>query len=149
MFLVGQPADPWFINGPVLDQFRSLTSDQLSGMFVVHDRSRFRILFFPADAARVKVYQYGVLGASQIRGESSAADPLDLRQGAWWDVLLPTGFQIKCATVVERSADVPELWAGGSDGFVYRLQDPSATSWANTASTEAVAAEIETQAVRS
>ena len=53
----------------------------------------------------------------------------------------------QCAALVERTADSPELWIGANDGFVYWIQNTAATSWANTASTEAVNAQFETQAV--
>jgi len=128
VFLVGQPADPWCINLPVLDSWEAMTKEELQNMIVIHDRSRFRVVFFESDSEDAWVWQYGAMGIHQVSG-SESVDPQDLRNGAWFQMRLPDDFQVTCATIVERADDTPELWAGAADGFLYLLQDPGTSEW--------------------
>lgn len=150
VFLVSNPADPWFLNGPVLDQFQALSNADLADAHWQHDRSRFRFVAFAKAGATYDtalVYQYGTLGMMEISGEGGGTDPQDIRQGTWWTLSLPSNVDPRCSAMVERTADRPELWVGGGDGYVYWLQDPSATSYADGVGTEAIAAVLETHAV--
>lgn len=145
LFLLMNPSDPFLINSPVLDKFQELSDADLANAFMVHDRSRFRLLIFAKAGAtfdRIYVYQYGTLGAS---GQSG--DPQDLRQGAWFELSIPAAIDPRCAAIVERTAEKPEVWIGGADGYVYWLQDPSATNYATGVSTAAINAIFETTPV--
>jgi hypothetical protein len=121
----------------VLDEFAAWSAPQ--DAFVVHDRTRQRYLFFPNDAAtsEIQVYQYGTSGEMQVSGEGVGVDPLDNRMGAWATLSLPTGVFPRCAAMVERSTDAPyaEVWVGGSDGRIYWLNDPSASTWSDNGNT--------------
>ncbi|NIR41326.1 MAG: hypothetical protein GWO04_43205, partial [Actinobacteria bacterium] len=77
-----------------------------------------------------------------ITGEGSGVAPHDLRIAAWSQLNLPV--TPTCATLVYQAASDPELWFGASDGNVYRLQDESAVTYANGASTSAITATFET-----
>jgi hypothetical protein len=142
MFEVVNPADPWFMNSEVLDQFRAITSTDLADAFIIHDRSRFRILFFVSAADYAWVFQYGIGGSSQI-GTDGSVDPLDLRLGNWSKLVLPTSIDPLCAAMMERSADLPELWIGSSDSQIYYLTDPDEEDYATTGAAEAVDAFVE------
>jgi len=125
-------ADPWFVGGAILDRFRALTA--LDDVHVVHDRDRFRaVFFFPTDL-KAFVYQYGAAGFQQITGEGAGTDPLDLRTGVWWEMNVPQAVFPIASQVIEREPDVPELWVGAPDGFVYRFQDRASNVWADGAS---------------
>ena len=152
VYFVENPADPWFLNKHRLDHFRNdITNSTLSDGFLVHDRSRFRVLFFnkgsSADYDQIDVWQYGVSAQEQISGDGAGVDPQDIRYGAWFTLSLPTSVNPHCAEMMERTADLPELWIGGEDGYVYWLQDPSATTWAEGASSSAISSSFETLAV--
>ena len=150
MFLIANPVDPWFINGPVLDQFRALSNADLKDAHMIHDRSRFRVVTFGKAGATydtIVSYQYATRALQQVSGEGSGTDPQDLRLGTWWTMSLPASIDPHCSAMVERTADLPELWVGGSDGYVYWLQDPAATDWAENTGTATVDAQIEYSAV--
>jgi hypothetical protein len=140
---VEDPRTVWPLNQGVLDQFKAASSSQLGNAFAVHDRDRFRLLFFIGSS--IQVYQYGTIGFQEITGDSPGSHPKDLRIGAWTTLSLPV--TPASAALVEESADKPELWIGCTDGHVYQLQDTSTTSYANGASTAAVAASLETHSV--
>jgi hypothetical protein len=141
VFLIAQPEDPWVLNVPILDKWRALDTGDLGEMIVIHDRSRFRIVFIPKDSDEWLVYQYGA--SPGVVSGSDAVDPQDLRNASWFTLNVPSGYDVKCAAMVERDGDYPELWVGSSDGRVYWMQDPGATTWANDGSTAAVAAVVE------
>lgn len=149
VYFVENPADPWFLNKHRLDHFRDdITNATLDDGFVVHDRSRFRVLFFnkgsSGDYDQIDVWQYGVSAREQVSGDGAGVDPQDIRYGAWFTLSLPASVNPHCAEMMERTADLPELWVGGEDGYVYWLQDPSATTWAEGASTSAISSSFET-----
>jgi hypothetical protein len=139
VFLVSNPTDPWLMNGPILDKWQALTTADLSEMVAIHDRSRFRFLFFPKAADEAFVYSYAPSGGQAADG----IDPLDLRRGKWYTLNFETDLDVLCAAVVEDAQDTPELWVGGSDGFVYHLNDSAATSWAKGTGTATMTAIIE------
>jgi hypothetical protein len=139
VYMVAQPEDPWVLNIPVLDKWRALTQTDLDDMFVVNDRSRMRLVFFPKDADELLVYQYGT--SEGVISGSDSVDPQDIRTAAWWTLNVPSGYDLKCAAVVQRNQK-PELWVGSADGRIYWMQDPDATTWANDGSTAAVTATI-------
>jgi hypothetical protein len=143
VFLVGQPEDPWCINLPVLDQWRALAQADLQDMHIIHDRGRFRVMFFPKDSDTAFVYQYGSLGGQSVSG-SESVDPQDFRNGAWFTLSFPTTYDAKCSEIIERTADKPELWIGANDGYVYWLQDTGASTWADGVGTQTVAPIVET-----
>jgi len=140
VFLVTQPEDPWVLNIPILDKWRALTQTDLDDMIVIHDRSRFRVVFIPKDADELFVYQYGA--AQGVIAGTDSVDPQDVRNARWFTLNVPSTYDLKCAAVVQRNSK-PELWVGSADGRIYWMQDPSATTWANDGSTSAVAAVIE------
>lgn len=134
-FFLGDPRDPWFINGPILKMFRDqLPATGLASMHVVHDRSRFRVVFFGIGAGGKYtenfVYQYGTTGRQEISGQGPGVDPQDLRYGSWRTLGVPASVNPLCSEMVERTDDKQELWAGAEDGYVYWLGDPSATNFA-------------------
>ena len=152
VFLVDQPADSWYINGSVQDQWDTeLTTSSLPNLFVIHDRSRFRALFFGVNSTTehraIWVYQYGSQAFQQITGEGRGTDPQDVRVGAWYRLEIPTDITPLCGVMGESSSDVPELWVGTNEGFIQYFQDPSATDWAITSGTEPVAADFRTASV--
>jgi hypothetical protein len=143
VYLVADPREPWLLNGPVLDQFAAASSSQLEAAFTVHDRVRFRILFFIGSA--IWVYQYATVGTQEITGEGPGVGPKDLRVGAWFTITLPV--TASAARLVEESANKPEVWIGATDGHVYQVQDTSALSYATASSTAAIDADFETHAL--
>lgn len=157
LFVLSNPSDEWFINGPVLDQFQAVQKSpgELTTATVLHDRSRFRVIVFPEEPEKIFVYQYGALGFQQITGEGPGTDPQDLRTGAWYTIQLPEalvhgspGVVMKSAAMMERTADLPELWVGCTDGYVYYVQDPATTDYAKQELTPVyVEADFETVAV--
>lgn len=149
-FLVANPADAWWVSGAIHDQFGALAD--LADIHVAHDRSRFRIVIFGKSSAggaynTTLVYQYATSGVQQISGEGAGVDPQDVRAATWWTLSLPASVNPQCSEMVERTADVPELWVGGNDGYVYYLQDPTATDYATGLTTTPVSAAVEFAAV--
>jgi hypothetical protein len=125
VFLVSNPGDEWLISGAVFDQFRALTQSTLDEMFVVHDRGRFRVLFFGLGDTTPLVYQYGITGAQQVTGDGRGISPQDLRMGAWFSLALPSAYAPQCAEVVEIDDDErPFVFVGGNDGYVYAINHP-------------------------
>jgi hypothetical protein len=138
-----QPTDPWFLNFDILDQFTALDESERANMHVVHDRARFRVVFFARSAAagtydRIFVYQYGTTGRIQIDDTGGSVDAEDLRKGSWRTMTLPSTVDPQCSAIVERTATKPEMWVGGGDGYVYWVGDPSAIDWAKALTTEAI-----------
>jgi len=146
-FLVANPSDAWWVSGPVHNLFRSFSD--LSAFHIVHDRLRFRIVIFNTlqPSEQILVYQYAVTGRLEVSSFGSGIDPQDVREAAWWSLSLPAGIDPQCSEMVERSADVPELWIGGADGYVYYLQDPTAVDYATGLTTAPVSASFEFAAV--
>lgn len=149
-FLVANPADAWWVSGAIHDQFGALAD--LADIHVAHDRSRFRIVIFGKSSAggtynTTLVYQYATSGVQQISGDGAGVDPQDVRAATWWTLSLPASVNPQCSEMVERTADVPELWVGGNDGYVYYLQDPTATDYATGLTTTPVSAAVEFAAV--
>ena len=151
VYLVSDPRDPWMINAPVYDQFKARSRTTLENAIVVHDRARFRVVFFLD--GKVLMYQYGVSASVEISGRELlraaplAWDPQDLRIGGWYEVALPSGLTaVTSAKIVERDADVPELWFSVGQ-YVYRLGDPNTTNWDVATVATAIDAEFETAAV--
>jgi hypothetical protein len=120
--VITNPVDPWFLSGPRHDAFRDT---DVTGWFLVHDRTRFRLLLVDPENYTLHVYQYGTIGYQEITGDGAGTDPLDLRVGAWWTMVLPsTNGAIGDVCVVERDDDQPEVWIT-QDDMIYRLNDPS------------------------
>lgn len=152
VYMVLNPADPWLANKSRLEHFRDdVTASTRSDGYAIHDRSRYRVLFFNKGSGgsynQIDVWQYGTSATESVTGEGGGVDPQDIRLGGWHTLVLPTNVNPRCAVMVERTADLPELWVGGNDGYVYWLQDPAKTTYANGASTAAIDASLETQAV--
>lgn len=152
VFLVLNPADPWLLNKSRLDHFRDdVTAATRTDGVAIHDRSRYRVLFFNKGTGgsynQIDVWQYGTSAAEEVSGDGGGVDPQDIRLGGWHQLSLPSNVNPHCAVMVERTGDLPELWIGGNDGYIYWLQDPSATSYATGASTAPIDAFVETQAV--
>ena len=133
-YLVSDPREPWQLNQAVLDSFTAASPAQLDAAFLVHDRSRYRVLFYIGSAWYS--YQYATVGTQTITGEGPGVGPKDVRLGAWFTLSVPN--TPTCAESIEESANKPEVWYGASDGHVYQLQDVTALSYANGASTAAI-----------
>jgi hypothetical protein len=153
-FIMADPSDPWFINPQVLDKFRALSNAQLANAHVIHDRGRQRVIVFAKTTStydKALVWQYGTGMTSQITGDGAGVDPLDIRQGGWFEMSLPASIDPQCSEIVETVADLPELWVGSADGYVYHLQDtitsPQPTTWATALTTTAMDAQFETTSV--
>lgn len=145
-YLVADPRDPWYFSGPIQDQLDAIADP--TGVFLLHDRSRYRMLVFDGVSGVVRSWQYGTLAAGRVQGDNTAGiDHQDLRIAAWSSLSLPASAVPLCAALVERDAESPECWVGCSDGRVYRLQDPAATSWATDFGTEPIVAEFESHAL--
>lgn len=144
VYQVADPRDSWLLNTPVLGQFRDEDSSTLEDAFAVHDRQRYRFLFFLGST--IWQYQYGTIGFQEIVGDGAGTGPKDLRIGAWTNLVLPAGVTPLCAELVEPTANKGELWIGAEDGFIYFLQDPAALTYATSVSEEAVEADMETHA---
>jgi hypothetical protein len=145
-FIIADPRDPWCISGPIQDALDAIADP--SAIFLLHDRSRYRLCIFDGVSSTVRFWQYATQGKGEVRGDNtSGIDPQDLRLAQWWSLALPASAVPRCAAVVERDAETPECWVGCSDGRVYRLQSAGATSWATDFGTEPVVAEFESHAL--
>ena len=109
--------DDWYLGVQVRDLFDALDHTTFADSFLVHDRARFRVLWFVD--SQCFAYGYGTLGSGQISPEGAGVDPLDLRQGKWSTISLPN--TVTSAAVIESSADTPEVWFGAADAIVYRF----------------------------
>lgn len=152
VFFVADPSDPWLINKHRLDHFRDdVTPATRSDGFMVHDRSRNRIVFFNKGGGgtynQLDVWQYGTSGQEEVSGDGAGVDPQDVRIGGWFSLTLPTNVNPKCAIMIERTADLPECWIGGNDGYIYWLGDPSTVNHADGVSTAAMTTTLKTCAV--
>lgn len=152
VFFLLNPADPWLANKNRLDHFRDdLPNATLTDGFMVHDRRRYRVLIFNKGSGgaynQIDVWQYAISATEEVSSDGAGVDPQDIRLGAWSNIVLPTNVAPRCAVMVERTADLPELWIGGGDGYVYWLGDPSAMNFADGVSSAAVDAFFETHAV--
>lgn len=152
VFFVLNPNDPWLINKHRLDHFRDdITASTRSDGFLVHDRSRNRVILFNKGSGatynQLDVWQYGTSGHEEISGDGAGVDPQDVRVGGWFSLTLPTNVNPKCAAMIERTADLPECWIGGNDGYIYWLGDPSTVNHADGSSSAAISTTLKTCAV--
>lgn len=152
IFAIIQPQDPWVISKDRFDHFRTdVTASTRSDGFAVHDRSRYRVIWFNKGSLgtynQIDVWQYGTSGYEQVSGDGAGVDPQDMRVGGWFTLSLPTNVNPQCAAMVERTADSPECWIGGNDGYVYWLGDTSTATYADGTGTAAIDAQFETAAV--
>ncbi len=134
-------SDDWYIGAQIRDLFDALDHTTFADSFLVYDRSRYRILWFVN--GQCFSYNYGNLGTGQVSPEGQGVDPLDLREGKWSKITLPSSFTVGCAAVIESSADTPELWFGASDSTVYRFV-AGVGNFANGSLPNAIAATLET-----
>lgn len=152
VFFVIQPTDPWYASGAIQDLLTdNVPAATLADAHLIHDRGRFRVVLFAKGSGgiydQIFVWQYGITGASSISGDGPGVDPLDLRQGGWFKLVLPSAVQPGCSEIVETTLDQPELWVGSADGYVYHLQDTAATNYADNTTTAAIGAVFETTSV--
>jgi hypothetical protein len=154
VYLVEKADNPWYLNGPVQDQWDSgLTAASLGDMFAVSDRGRFRVIFFGKGSSgnfdQLWSYQHTTQGKSSTDQFEGGVDPQDLRNGSWFKLSLPTTVLPLCATIGERASEVPELWVGTSDGYIHVFQDPASptTNWFTSAGAEQVNATWESSDV--
>ena len=122
LFIVTDPRDPWYVSGPVQDEFDSFITDP-DLAFVLHDRARFRTLVFNGTTSEIWCWQYGTSGRQEVSPDGSGIESKDMRVGSWFKLKLPTAVIPLCAEMVETASETPECWFGASDGFVYKLQD--------------------------
>lgn len=132
------PEDPWVLNAEVQDQFTAVSD--LAGLQVIHDPKEHRLLLF-GNGTEVIVYQYGTQAVAVLDQTDAGRDALDTRVGAYCKYDLPV--TPTTAAMMESTADVPEVWFGASDGYVYKF-DPTATTYANGASTSNITMTLET-----
>lgn len=144
--------NPWYVGGPIRDQIDDLSPTTFSDIHVVHDRTRYRILFFIQSTSggaydTIFVMSYGDQGRGVVSPEGQGVDPLDPRVAKWTKIVLPSGLDFRCSEMVESAADQLELWVGSNDadgGIAYRLQDPATSNWADGSQEVAVDAQFET-----
>ena len=140
--------DNWYIGTPVKDTIDAIDPRSFRSLFCVHDRLRFRIVFFIQSVFQgtydtVLSYQYGTNSLGTVSTDGGK-DPQDSREGVWTRIGLPSSVRPRCAAIVEQTADKPEIWIGCDDGVVYRLQDPTTADYAKGSLSEAIDADIET-----
>lgn len=133
--------DDWYVGLQIRDQIDDLDPSTFADSFLVHDRTRYRVLWF-VDGDCFE-YSYGTQGTGQISQEGAGVDPLDLRLGKWSKLSLPSSYTVTSAASVETDVDTPELWIGASDSTVYRFVEGVA-DWAVGSIPEAMSAVIET-----
>lgn len=131
--------DDWYLGSAVRDVFDALDHSTFAESILLHDRSRFRVLWFVDGECHV--YNYGNLGTGQISEEGAGVDPLDLRQGKWTKMELP--ITVTSAAIIETTSDTPEAWLGASDATVYRITSDS-SNFAVGSIPNAISATIET-----
>lgn len=140
--------NPWYLGTLIKDIFDDLDPAAFADAFVIHDRRRFRALYFLQSTAggsydTILQWSYGMT-AGEVSVAGYGVDPTDLRIGMWTRLSLPEAVNPQCAAMIETVKDKPELWVGGSDGWIYRLQDPDALNWAlGSSGSEAVNCEID------
>jgi hypothetical protein len=140
--------DPWFLGAEIHNRIVSeIDPTGLADAFVVNDHARLRLVCFlrgigSAFFEKVLVYEYGKRAAGVV-GTDGGVDPLDVRLGSWHELRLPAGIDPRCAAMIERDADDPQLWVGCGDGYVYRLQPPGAATWARGNAEEGVAMTVQ------
>ncbi len=130
LLLTANVLDPWVVSLAVSDRLAAF--DTPRDIEIGHHRERLAVVLLGkinGTRKRALVYQYGTALESMIGPEGGAGvDPRDLRLGRWltWDFPV----ELTCLEEVERGDDLPQLWAGGSDGYVYRIAAPGAVTWA-------------------
>ena len=134
-YIVSEPVVPWFAAKNISDIWEGLDNASFADAFLVFDSRRTRMLIFlqttpGGNYDRCLVYSWAKSITGEISGEGSGIDPLEARQGAWFEMVLPSGILPTDAAVVERSRDVPEIWISSADGYIYNLQDEDQTDWA-------------------
>lgn len=126
--------NPWYITSTIRDLADFLPTNLLRDLHAIHDRRRFRIVFFAKFIANlynlVLSYGYGYTAGGALSETGAGIDALDPRRGQWTLLGLPVQYDPRCSCIIERTEKLLELWIGCADGFVYRLQDPSAFNWA-------------------
>lgn len=131
--------DDWYVGAQIRDQIDALDHSTFADSFLLHDRTRYRVLWFVD--GEVFVYSYGNLGTGQVSPEGAGVDPLDLRLGKWTKLDLPV--TVTSAGVIETASDTPEIWIGSSNGIVYRFTTETA-SFAVGSTANAISSTIET-----
>lgn len=135
-------ANPWYIGNAIRDIVESMDASLFLTAHGQHHRSRYQLVWFFSDGT-VLIYSYGA-GSGVVSPEGYGIDPQDLRVGGWSKIILPTAYAPRCSAIIETDTEVPELWVGGADGYVYRIFDPAETSWkVGTSSEEGVACVLE------
>lgn len=134
-WFVTDPTDPWLCSLQIQDIINALDASQFENAWFVHDRRRLRIIcFIPSNSttlARCLVYSYGKKSTGGLTGEGAGLDSTEIRSGGWFDLDWPAALEPRCAAVAENSSEEPIVLIGCTDGFVYQLNDDSASNWAN------------------
>lgn len=146
-YVGGHGYDPVYIGKDIRDIIDTFPKSQLSNIFIVHDKSRYRIIFFIPDSngdyTNVYSYSYGGIGAGSIARDGIGADPLELTTGSWTKISFPSGYNIQCSAITETEVDTPEIWLGDEGGYIYKF-DNSNLNWANGALDASISASFET-----
>jgi hypothetical protein len=144
--------NPWYLGNHIKDQIDAMDGEVFPDIHSVHDRSRYRLVFFKQETVdgaytEALVWGYGA-SAGVVSSYGYGLDPQDLRVGGWSKIVFPAALDPHCSEIVERADGRGRLYIGCEDGFVYWLQDPDAVDWeigSNPASEQAVSAEISGQ----
>lgn len=139
-YMTTNGTDAWYLGAAIRDQIDD-GRDFIPATVLVHDRTRFRLLWLLGTQALV--YNYGNIGTGRVSDEGTGVDGLDLRLGKWSRIVFPDTQTTNCVAVVETSADQPEVWIGASDGIIYRFDDDQ-KDWAVGSGSEAIESTIET-----
>ena len=140
-YITHDGATNWFIGNAIKDQIDALDASEFKDMFLLHDVSRHRVLFF-INSSTCWAYNYGTSDEGSIDPSGPGNDPLDPRTGRWSVVNFPDSFGVLSGAIIEDDADKPVPVIGATNGPTYILNTGS--SWAVGSLTEAINAQIET-----
>lgn len=139
-YLTTNGQDSWYLGSQIRDQIDAARAN-IPSSFLIHDRTRFRVLWFLGST--VFAYNYGNIGTGQVSPEGQGVDSLDLRVGKWSKISFPAAQVTNCTAIVETTADDPEVWLGADNGIVY-VFDSNQKNWAVGSSSEAISSILET-----
>jgi len=129
------------ISEPIRDKYDSeISKANIELIHCVHSRSKNLIMQFNPDSSgeytSIYAYQY----------------PIDaVETGYWTTIDTPSAAALNFLSAVEMedSNGDFQIWAGGDDGMIYRLFDPSSKNWVDAAGvTYAIDTQIETPYMR-
>jgi hypothetical protein len=127
--------NPWYLANHIKDQIDEMDAATFAAIHGLHDRSRYRILFFrqaTPGGAYTEAWSWGYGGsAGVVSPYGYGIDPQDLRLGMWSKIVFPASLDPRCSEIVEIGNGRGRVFIGCEDGYVYWLQDPDAIDWEN------------------